>query len=236
MRRDYHRWHSPALGRDMELLEFGHAGLPVLVFPTSKGKFYEYEDRRMIDVLADKIERGWLHVFCVDSVDAESWYNRSVRPPARARRHNAYEAYLIHEVLPLIRHRNWLPELAVHGCSFGGFHAVNFALKHPDCVTQVVSLSGGFDLKGLLGGQIGGPGYYNLPLEYLPNLNDGWFWERYQKIRWVLATGEADICLRDNLRLSEVFSGKSIPHQLDIWGDGTGHDWPWWEKMAQAYF
>ena len=37
MNREYHKWYSPRLGRDMELLVFGHAGLPVLVFPTSGG-------------------------------------------------------------------------------------------------------------------------------------------------------------------------------------------------------
>ena len=41
MNREYHRWHSPALSRDMELLVFGHADARVLVFPTSLGKFYE---------------------------------------------------------------------------------------------------------------------------------------------------------------------------------------------------
>ncbi len=33
----------------MELLVFGHAGLPVLVFPTSGGRFYEFEDQGMYD-------------------------------------------------------------------------------------------------------------------------------------------------------------------------------------------
>ena len=48
MNREYHKWYSSRLGRDMELLVFGHAGLPVLVFPTSGGRFYEFEDRGMI--------------------------------------------------------------------------------------------------------------------------------------------------------------------------------------------
>ena len=34
MNREYHRWYSHRLGRDMELLIFGHAGAKVLVFPT----------------------------------------------------------------------------------------------------------------------------------------------------------------------------------------------------------
>ena len=51
---------------------FGHHGAPVLVFPTSKGKFYEYEDRGMVGALNDHLERGWIQLYCVESVDAES--------------------------------------------------------------------------------------------------------------------------------------------------------------------
>ena len=46
----------------MELLVFGHAGPPVVVFPTSQGAFFEYEDRGMIMALADKLEQGKLRL------------------------------------------------------------------------------------------------------------------------------------------------------------------------------
>ncbi len=32
MNREYHKWYSPSLGRDMELLLYGHGGTPMLVF------------------------------------------------------------------------------------------------------------------------------------------------------------------------------------------------------------
>ena len=51
MTREYHKWWSPRLGRDMELLVFGHAGLPTIVFPTSQGRFFEFEDRGMVGAL-----------------------------------------------------------------------------------------------------------------------------------------------------------------------------------------
>src|ERR1051325_10185076 len=76
LRREYIQWHSPSLGRGMELLAFGHAGFPVVVLPTSGGRFFEYEDRGMIAALTPKIDRGELQVICVDSVDQESWYNK----------------------------------------------------------------------------------------------------------------------------------------------------------------
>jgi esterase/lipase superfamily enzyme len=43
MRREYVRWSSAAPSREIELLWFGHAGQPMLWFPTSKGPFYQYE-------------------------------------------------------------------------------------------------------------------------------------------------------------------------------------------------
>ena len=42
-------------------------------------------------------------MFCVDSVDAESWYNRDVPPRWRIARHVQYENYVMEEVLPFIR-------------------------------------------------------------------------------------------------------------------------------------
>ena len=73
MNREYHKAYSQELNRDMEALVYGHAGTPLLVFPTSMGRFFEYEDRGMIGTLAPKIERGELQVFCPDAVDTESW-------------------------------------------------------------------------------------------------------------------------------------------------------------------
>ena len=58
MNREYHKWYSNRLDRNMELLVFGHAGLPVLVFPTSGGRFFEFEDRNMISAVGERIERG----------------------------------------------------------------------------------------------------------------------------------------------------------------------------------
>src|SRR5579871_1500072 len=106
MNREYHRWYSPSLGRDMELLIQGHAGLPMIVFPSSMGRFFEYEDRGMIDAIHDRYEHGHLMAFCPDSVDSESWYNRWAHPADRARRQSAYNSYIVNEVVPLIRQRN----------------------------------------------------------------------------------------------------------------------------------
>ena len=70
----------------------------------------------MIGVLTPKIEREDLHVFCVDSLDTESWYNKSVHPRLRALRHTQYERYILSEFLLFVRSKNTAPQLAVTGC------------------------------------------------------------------------------------------------------------------------
>ena len=152
MDREYHKWYSARLGREMELLVFGRAGMPVLVFPTSGGRFYEFEDRGMVCVLESKIDAGQLQLFCVDSVDLESWYNRQVPPRRRIVRHMQYEDYLLNEVVTLVRQKNPDPRLLALGCSFGGYHAVNIALRHPEIFTGFLSMSGAFDLARFLDG------------------------------------------------------------------------------------
>ena len=97
MNREYNKQYSQELGRDMESLVYGHAGQPILVFPTSRGRFFEYEDAGMIRALSSKLEAGAIQLFCVDAVDGESLYNKSVHPGARIWRHVQYERYVGNE-------------------------------------------------------------------------------------------------------------------------------------------
>ena len=236
MNREYHKWFSPALGRDMELLVFGHGGMPLLVFPTSMGRFYDYEDRGMIRAISSRYEAGEVQAYCVDSVDRESWYNKSIHPRQRVLRHLNYENYLLREVNPFVRSR--IPSHApiATGCSFGGYHAVNFTLRHQDQVSGCVSMGGAFDIHQFLNGYYDDNCYFNCPPDFLPGLDDpsllGLF-DKFKKL--VLATGEHDICLNENCHLSHIMKQKDIPHYLDVWGDGTGHDWSWWHQMAVKF-
>jgi esterase/lipase superfamily enzyme len=236
MNREYHRGYSQELHRDMEALVFGHSGSPLLVFPTSMGKFFEYEDRGMIGVLAGKIDNGELQVFCPDAVDTESWYNKSVHPRQRVMRHLQFERYILHEFLPFVRWKNKSPNLAVTGCSFGGYQAVNFSLKHPDIVTHCVAMSAAYDIHQFLDGYYDDDCYFNCPVDYLPNINDDWFLSRYRQMQIVLGSAHWDMCLDQNVKLSAVLHQKGVPHWLDVWGDDLKHDWPLWLRMAGKYF
>jgi esterase/lipase superfamily enzyme len=220
----------------MELLAYGHRGFPVVVFPTSGGRFYEYEDRGMIHALTPKIERGELQVVCIDSVDQESWYNRWSQPADRLHRQNAFDAYLVHELAPFVRDRTSWPQMGATGCSFGGYHSINFALRHPDIVTYAVSMSGAFDIpKRFLDGYYDENAYLHSPLDYLPHLRDEWFLERCRRNYYVMAVGKHDPLFDQNVQMAHIFGTLDIPRLLDVW-EGFGHDWPWWHQMAEKFF
>jgi esterase/lipase superfamily enzyme len=103
MHREYHRWHSPTLGRDMELLVLGHAGARVLVFPTSQGRFFEWEDRGM--------PRRWASTSRAAGSSCSAWTAWTRRagttaskwPGDRAWRHEQYDRYVHDEVVPFTR-------------------------------------------------------------------------------------------------------------------------------------
>jgi esterase/lipase superfamily enzyme len=236
MKREYHKHHSNRLRREMELLVFGHAGTAVLVFPTSGGRFFEFEDHGMVAALAGRIDAGEVQLYCVDSVNAESWYNRAIHPRARIARHMQYEEYLLNEIVPLVLERNREGKLKTLGCSFGGYHAVNLALRRPDTFSGFVSLSGAFDLSAFLDGYYDEDCYYHLPTHYLPNLNDRWYLDRYRANRFVMATGWDDHCLSENQNLDRILNEKGIARRFDVWDAENSHDWPTWRRMVGEYF
>lgn len=131
MKREYHKWWSSRLGRDMELLVYGHGGARVFVFPTRCGRFHDYEDFGLLARVCDRVEAGQLQLYCLDSIDRETFYSPHSPGSERVRRHQRYEDYVLEEVLPLSEQLNAGSFLMTHGCSLGAYHALNLALRHP---------------------------------------------------------------------------------------------------------
>ena len=117
-------WFSPNLQRDMSVRVYGHAGLPLLIFPTQDAMSDNFENFGMIDTLANDIDSGRIQLFCVDTVDVETWSNVWGDKVWRASRQESYYNYIIEEVLPMIREKNSSEKLPIAaGCSLGGLHA-----------------------------------------------------------------------------------------------------------------
>lgn len=241
MHREYHKWFSPHLKKEMEFLVFGETGKPVLFFPTRTARFYDYENWKVIDAIADKINQGQLQVYCVDSIDIESFYCSCSHPSQRILRHIQYENYILHEVIPFINHRNSNGKIVSAGCSLGAYHAVNIACKHPARFTKVVGMSGRYDLTlqtksfhDLFDGYWDSTIYFNMPSQYMPNLVDEKIIGQLKKLQIVLAIGKEDPFLPNNEFFHQTLLAKGIPSTLNIW-EGEAHR-PWfWQQMVKHF-
>jgi esterase/lipase superfamily enzyme len=241
MRRDYYRWYSHRLQRDMELLVFGHAGAKVMVFPTRDGSFHEYEDLSIVQSLAEKIAAGHLQLWCLDNVAAQTFYCYTCQPAERIRRHIQYEEYVLNEVMPLMQQQNSHPCTIVHGCSLGAFQAVNLAFRHPQHFQKLVAFSGRYDLtlnvdafNDLLGGYYDENVYFHTPSHFLRNLNCEQRLAQLRHMEIIMAVGNEDPFLQNNLQLSEMLHSKGVRNQLHLW-DGRAHSAGYWRCMAPMY-
>ena len=235
MHREHVRWYSPSLGRDMDLLRFGHAGAPVLVFPSSMGRFYEWEDFQMVEAIADKLDAGHNQLVCLDSVDAESFYNKQISPFDRIRRHQQYEAYVMTEALPYATHAGGGQAPLVAGASFGGYHAANHFFKHPGRFAGLLSLSGAYDVKPMLDGLENDDVYYSCPSDFVPHIGDPVALDAFRRSRIVLTSGEYDPCRGPNDHLAHVLMAKNVPVSYDYAPGQFAHDWPWWRAQLARH-
>jgi esterase/lipase superfamily enzyme len=237
MQRRFVNLPSPAIGRHIGLLAFGHYGAPMIAFPSGGGQFYDFESNGMVDSVRHLIEGGKLKLYCPESLDNESWLRGDIDPHWRGVRHQAYEDFLLRDLVPFIRHDCHSPDarVALVGCSVGAYHAANFGLKHPHVFPYALCMSGRYDLETILGFGSGDDlVYFNNPMAYLRNLHgDGLDFLRHHA-HLVLVCGQGaweHKCLAETHRLADLLVEKGISHQRDIWGHDVEHHWHWWRKQ-----
>ena len=204
-------------------------------------RFYDYENWGIIAAVGDRINNGELQVFCVDSIDGESFYNHSVSPDQRINRHIQYEQYILDDVIPLIKTKSLDDYLEVAGCSMGAYHAVNIAMKHPTLFNKVVGLSGRYDLtkevryfKDLFDGYHNEDIYFNMPLQFMGNMQSPEVLDAINKLEIILAVGQTDPFLTNNVDFSNLLWNKGIANQFYVW-DNYAHQPRYWRQMVRLY-
>ncbi|MDQ3397014.1 MAG: alpha/beta hydrolase-fold protein [Deinococcota bacterium] len=236
MQRRYETLYNPAIGREVQVLAFGHHGAPIIAFPSGGGQFFDFESNGMIAAVAHLIEGGKLKVYCPESLDHESWLNHGANPHERALRHRAYEDFIVHTLVPAIRSdcRDEAIKVGLAGCSLGAYHAANFALKLPHLFGYALCMSGRYDVEEFCG-QSGSPEvYFNNPLGYLANLHGEALMHVRRNTHIALVCGQGaweDKCLRSTHRLADLLMQKGVSHERDIWGFDAEHHWYWWCKQ-----
>jgi esterase/lipase superfamily enzyme len=237
MKTAYYKFHSRALGEDFELKAYGTSGKPAMAFPTSCGRFFDYENNGMTGAMAEFIERGDVTVFAVDGRDAETWY-KPVRDEWIGRRHAQYEECVNREAVPFLREACGVREkFLATGNSMGAFHAANFFLKFPEVFDSAVCLSGLYAIRGELGGYCDPGVAASEPLCYLPGVTDEALLSRLREGYMVIAHGRgAWEAFNDQASaLASLCAVKGIPCWYDPWGPEWPHDWRTWHAQIKKY-
>lgn len=238
----YYKEYSRYLDRDMEFKMYGNEGMLCLVIPCQDGRFFEWEDRGMYDLLQPLMEEGRIQFVSIDTIDKETWSSYGPSSQRMSLQEN-WINYIINELIPsaLEKAGKSVDEpVMVMGASMGGTHAANLFLRFPQKFTRVLAMSAIYDLSGYIyDNDFDGNFYQNCPLAYLPNMsveheyiklyngNKGFF--IVGKGAWEEQTGA------DLVKLQDVFLRKGIDLNCYWWGPETPHDWPSWEKQIQYY-
>jgi esterase/lipase superfamily enzyme len=237
MNRRHLSLHAPLVGADLDLIAYGHFGRPLLVFPSQQGHAWDYENNGMIDAVADLIEAGRVKVYCVDSLDSLTWQADDVPLEERARRHGAYEDWIVNHVAPWIHEDCGGPtEIMLTGCSFGAYHSANLALKRADLFPLAIGQSGVYDVSVVGWGERGEAVYFNNPMDYAAHLHgDHLDWLR-GRVSLLLVCGQGQWedttgSLESTRRFAGLLMDKGLRVELDLWGYDVPHDWPSWRAQ-----
>jgi esterase/lipase superfamily enzyme len=127
----------------------------------------------MVDAVRWLIDAGRIKLYCVDSLDGETWADLGIPLEERARRHEVYHRWLLEQVVPWIDDdTGGDAELITTGCSLGAYHAVQFALQRADLAPLAIGLSGNYDPSTWRAwGETGDAACFANPTHYVPNLH-----------------------------------------------------------------
>lgn len=237
----YFKEYSSILGKDMEFKMYGHAGILCLVIPCQDGRFFEWEDRHMFELVSDLVDAGKIQFVTVDSVDAETWssYGDS---SWRMARQEAWVQYVMDELIPSALSKagkNWDEPMMVMGASMGAYHSANLFFRYPGRFRKLLALSGLYDMsRYIYDGSFDHNFYQNNPLGYLQNLEDQGMIDAYNSADARIVIGQGaweNECLEDTRKLADLMYRKGIHVNTYFWGYDTPHDWVSWEKQLREY-
>lgn len=240
MKREYIAQYSQCLERELHLLVYGHDGVPLIAFPCQDGMCDNWESFNMPDELSDFIESGQIQLFCVDTVDRESWSDVNGDKGHRAWVQEQYYHYIIDEVVPLVHQINPTGHLPlVTGFSLGASHAAIVFFRRPDLFAGVLGQSGCYDTPHFWDNWCNDILYDNSPVHFLANMPaDHPYIRLYNQKKIILCVGQGrweGECRRTTGLMREIFERKGIYGWVDFWGYDVDHDWPWWKKQIRYF-
>jgi len=240
----YFKHYSSHLNRDMEFKVYGHGGKPVMFIPCQGGRFFDFENFKMIDYWAPFIESGSCTVYSIDCIDNEAWAALNWDNRVRTENHERWYNYVVEECVPYIRYlqaeRTGADRrILTFGASMGAMHAANLFFRRPDLFEGCFAISGLYDSPEFFGDYMDDLLYNNCPVNYISNMpQDHFYIEKYNNSKILIVCGQGrweEPLLASTHRLENVLNAKGIQARVEYWGYDVDHDWPWWFKMVEHY-
>jgi esterase/lipase superfamily enzyme len=100
MERRTTAWFSHNLNIEMPLVAYGHAGYPLLMFPTAAADYLEYERFYLVDAIRPFIEAGQIRAYSINSVNRYSLLNEQMPAHLKAALLTQYDRYITDECGP----------------------------------------------------------------------------------------------------------------------------------------
>jgi esterase/lipase superfamily enzyme len=238
MEKQTWNWTTQRLPEPARVVRWGHFGTPVLLFPTAGGDYEEGERFHLVGACKELIDAGRVKIYSIDSVAGKHWLRGEDSPEYCSRVQNLFDAFIYHELVPLIRNdcNDPATEIVTTGASIGAFNAVATLCRHPDAFRLAIGMSGTYDLSKYLNGKMNLDFHFSSPVHYLPGLADGPQLQRLRKRLVLLPTGTGkweDI--GESWRIANLLGAKGVPNRVDPWGDEWDHNWVTWRAMLPKY-
>ena len=172
LRRDTVVLHSLPLG-DSQVIAYGHWGRPVLVFASDSGRAEDFENNGSLGAVAALVDEGRVKILLHRQLrvgqlaaggPAHSSSGRRSTSASRTSSSTTSSAFILADCA---RTRQ---DMLVTGCSFGAYHAANFALRRAELFARAICMSGAYDMSKLGWGERGDAFYFNNPVDYVANL------------------------------------------------------------------
>jgi esterase/lipase superfamily enzyme len=233
------RWHSPRIGREIQVVRWGEVGTPVIFFPTASGDAEEVERFLMVDALAPLLEAGRMKLYSVDSVPGQVWLQEDNRPPHATMIQAGYDAFVVEELVPAIRADSGGTgvEMIVTGASIGAYNALAAICRHPNLFSQAICLSGTYDLSKFIEGDMDEDWYHASPLHFVPDMPEDHGDLKQLRERFILmahGTGRWE-SPEESWQVASCLGSRGIPNRVEEWGTEWDHDWPTWRKMLPQF-
>jgi len=222
-------WTSERVGREVKVVRWGEMGTPVVFFPTAAGDAEECERFLLVDALAPLLEEGIIKLYSVDSVPGMVWLREDNSVPEASRAQAGFDAFVEHELVPLIRRdcnaaEGETLEIIATGASIGAYNALAAICRHPDLFSEAICMSGTYELSKFIDGDM------DESCEDHPSL------AKLRERRILISHGAGRWeDPEESWAVARVLGARGIPNHVDEWGEDWDHDWPTWRRMLPDY-